>query len=56
MKSLPSGCLAMRDREIPVGRIAEPSDLRGAAIFLDAATSYYMTGQVMYVDGGKMAR
>ncbi len=36
----------------PAARIGEPSDLVGTAIFLASAASDYMTGQVLYVDGG----
>lgn len=44
------------ESEIPLGRIAETSDLVGAAIFLASSASDYMTGQIMYIDGGKSAR
>lgn len=39
----------------PAGRIGEPFDLVGTAIFLASAASDYMTGQVLYVDGGLTA-
>ncbi len=37
---------------IPMGRIAQPSDLRGAAVFLASDESAYITGITLYVDGG----
>jgi len=37
---------------IPLGRVAEPADVVGAALFLCAPASDFVTGQVLYVDGG----
>ncbi|MCH7689347.1 MAG: SDR family oxidoreductase [Planctomycetes bacterium] len=36
----------------PLGRLGEVQDLVGAAIFLASEASAFMTGQVIYVDGG----
>jgi 2-deoxy-D-gluconate 3-dehydrogenase len=41
---------------IPAGRWGEPEDLTGAAIFLAAPASDYVTGTVLVVDGGWLAR
>ncbi len=41
---------------IPAGRWGEPSDLRGAAVFLCSAASDYVNGHVLVVDGGWMGR
>lgn len=41
---------------IPVGRWGNPEDLQGAAIFLSSSASDYITGHVLIVDGGWMAR
>jgi len=40
---------------IPWGRPGTPEDLAGAAVFLASRASDYLTGQVLYVDGGMLA-
>lgn len=39
-------------RRTPVGRWAEPSEIAAAAVFLAADAASYVTGHVLYVDGG----
>jgi len=39
-------------QRIPMGRPGLPNDLGGAALFLASKASNYITGQVLYVDGG----
>jgi 2-deoxy-D-gluconate 3-dehydrogenase len=41
---------------IPAGRWGEPSDLKGAVVFLASAASNYVHGSTLTVDGGWMAR
>jgi 2-deoxy-D-gluconate 3-dehydrogenase len=41
---------------IPAARWGEPEDLTGAAVFLASSASNYVTGEVLTVDGGWMAR
>ena len=41
--------------QIPLGRIGEPSDIGGAAVFLASDEAKYITGQMLYVDGGILA-
>lgn len=41
---------------IPVGRFARPEEFATAALFLAAPASTYITGSVVTVDGGWMAR
>ena len=36
----------------PLRRLGQPADMIGAAVFLASAASAWMTGQVLYVDGG----
>ncbi len=43
------------EQRTPAGRLGQPCDLAGAAIFLASAASDFMTGQVLYVDGGLTA-
>jgi gluconate 5-dehydrogenase len=40
---------------VPAGRWGELEDLAGAVIFLAAPASNFMTGQMLYVDGGLTA-
>jgi NAD(P)-dependent dehydrogenase (short-subunit alcohol dehydrogenase family) len=40
---------------IPLGRLGEPEDLIGMAIYLLSPASDFCTGQIMYVDGGYTA-
>jgi hypothetical protein len=39
----------------PLGRLGQVQDLVGAAVFLASDASAFMTGQVIYVDGGMSA-
>ncbi|MEO7496262.1 MAG: SDR family oxidoreductase [Massilia sp.] len=39
----------------PLGRCGEPEEVAGVAVFLASEDATYMTGQTMYVDGGRLA-
>jgi NAD(P)-dependent dehydrogenase (short-subunit alcohol dehydrogenase family) len=39
-------------RSTPLGRLGEPSDVVGAALFLASPLSDYVTGEILVVDGG----
>ncbi len=39
----------------PLGRCGEPDEVAAIAAFLASADASYMTGQTMYVDGGRLA-
>lgn len=39
----------------PMGRCGEPEEVAGIAVFLASADASYMTGQTLYVDGGRLA-
>jgi 3-oxoacyl-[acyl-carrier protein] reductase len=46
---------ARRAEAVPLGRVGDPEDIAGTALFLASDESAYVTGQVIYVDGGMMA-
>jgi len=39
----------------PAGKWGDPDDLKGAAVFLSSKASDFVTGQILYVDGGILA-
>ena len=47
--------LARRTRDTPLGRIGEPDEIAGAAVFLTSPAGRFMTGQTVVIDGGVVA-
>lgn len=43
------------ERQIPLGRVGMPADIGGTAVFLASPAARYITGQMLYVDGGILA-
>lgn len=43
-------------RATPLGRIGEPADIAGAAVFLASRASGHVTGQTIIIDGGVLVR
>ena len=49
------GVRATVTRQIPMGRIGLPVDIGPAAVFLASPEASYITGQMLYIDGGILA-
>ncbi len=47
---------ALRGENVPLGRIGEPLDMTGAALFLASDEASYITGETLRVDGGMLAQ
>ncbi len=47
------GVKGRHDRLVPAGRLGTAGDLVGPVLFLCSAQSAFVTGHVMYVDGGR---
>ena len=47
--------LKRAEAEIPLGYVAEPSEVVGPALFLASDASSYITGHTIILDGGKLA-
>lgn len=43
---------ASLENRIPLGRIADPKDIVGATLFFASPAAAFITGQILYVDGG----
>ncbi len=46
----------LRGENVPLGRIGEPVDMTGAALFLTSDDAAYITGDVIRIDGGMLAQ
>lgn len=53
-KDLPKDYLDKTARAIPIGRLAEPSDIANGVAFFADERSGYVTGQTLVIDGGQV--
>ena len=53
---IPGYATAMGDAMVPWGRVGTPADIGEAAVFLVSDAADFVTGQVLYVDGGTSAK
>ena len=55
MSGLSQAAEAQVSARVPLGTLATPADIAGAAVFLASPESRYITGVVLPVDGGYTA-
>lgn len=46
--------LALLEKLIPLGRLGQPAEVTGAAVFLASSDSDYVVGHTLVVDGGRL--
>lgn len=44
------------EKQVPLGRIGEPEDIAGLAIYLSSRAGAFMTGNVIPLDGGILVK